>query len=80
MRFVDKVFYDTDINLDGNEFVRCTFDGCQIRYSGGEVPKMTDCTFVNVGFAFDHSAGRTVKLLAALSNAGVLTLPLASEG
>lgn len=74
MRFVDREFVDADINMDGNEFVRCRFDGCTIRYSGGSFPLIADCAFVNVQFQFDHSAGRTLKLLGALNRAGAINL------
>jgi len=35
MEFVDRVFVDDDITLDGNSFTRCAFDGCVLRYNGG---------------------------------------------
>ena len=36
MDYVDRVFTDEDVTLDGNTFTRCTFDGCVIRYNGGD--------------------------------------------
>jgi hypothetical protein len=37
MDYVDRVFTDEDITLDGNTFTRCIFDGCVLRYNGGSI-------------------------------------------
>ncbi len=37
MEYIDKAFVDTVVYLDGNTFIRCSFEGCELRYNGGSV-------------------------------------------
>jgi hypothetical protein len=56
------------VELDGNIFKRCIFDGCRMHFSGGPVPTFDDCIIKNVVWAFGGAAGRGIEFLSALYN------------
>jgi uncharacterized protein YjbI with pentapeptide repeats len=53
------------VQTDGTVFTKCSFDGAQLRYAGGEHPSFIDCTFNQVGWYFEDAALRTIQLLQA---------------
>jgi len=69
-RFVDQDFGPAVVDLDGAEFVNCRFRGTTVRYSGGELPRIVGCSFVNARFTVDGAAARTLQLLSAMSSPG----------
>ena len=67
MKHENKTFADT-IDLDGNEFIGCSFDKCTLIYSGGKPPLINDCSFNNVRFKFRGPAKNTVAFLKAMAS------------
>jgi hypothetical protein len=72
MKFVDQVFTNTDVTLDYNEFINCTFGNrSRIHFCGGQY-QLTDCKIDGeIGFALHDSAHRTLvwlKFIRSLPN------------
>lgn len=67
-RFVERVFGNELVDLDGGEFIDCQFRGTTIRYSGGAVPRIVGCSFSETRFIVDGPAARTVELLQAMAS------------
>lgn len=65
MEFRDQVFREGDrAILDGNRFVRCTFeDGCVFEWHGVTIPHFQDCHFGIPEFAFGDPCLPTIMLL-----------------
>lgn len=70
MKFEDQQFADEPIRLDGNEFVRCRFERCQLTYAGGPVPTLAECQFVDVNWQFSEAAANTLQFLRGLFHGG----------
>ncbi|KQN11567.1 hypothetical protein [Sphingomonas sp. Leaf30] len=49
MKYIDRTFTDESITLDGNSYVRCTFDGCVLWYNGGTVEIIGGMKWLNGG-------------------------------
>jgi hypothetical protein len=71
MKYTNKVFKDQSVDLDGNEFDRCTFQGCEVKYYGGELPILNGCHFDNAPFVFEKGAGNTLAMLRGLYHGGL---------
>ena len=67
MKHENKTLSGT-VNLDGEEFVNCTFDRATLVYVGGEPPTLKDCNFAAFTFEFQGSAARTVLFLQAMAS------------
>lgn len=67
MEYKDEAFTGVSVELDGNRFVRCTFDGCVVHYRGGEVPELDDVYFSRTNFTLDDAALNTMKFLASFA-------------
>lgn len=65
-----KTFENCIVDLDGTEFIECSFRRSVVRYSGGELPAMVQCSFFETTFSVDQAAARTVKFLKAMSSPG----------
>jgi hypothetical protein len=52
------------ITIDGKSYARCTFDGCEVVYGGGEV-YWENCTWANCRITLVEHANRTVQVLEA---------------
>lgn len=64
---VEETFTDETVELDGADFVGCTFEGCELVYRGGEIPRRVEGnTFRDCRWRFEGAAGRTVRFMAAL--------------
>lgn len=64
---VDEIYRDETIELDGAEFVGCRFEGCDLVYRGGELPRrVEENTFRDCRWRLEDAAGRTVRFMAAL--------------
>lgn len=66
MRYESQRFQAQDVELDGNEFVHCSFTHCILIYRGGEFPIFNGCLFVDSPVQFKGAAGRTIGLLKVL--------------
>jgi hypothetical protein len=56
------------VELDGNVYRRCKFDGSRMRFSGGPLPTFDDCRIIDVTWAFGGPAGNAFKFLSAIHN------------
>lgn len=65
MRFENQTF-TTDIAVDYNEFVNCTFKNCRILFHGGEFTFAGTVNFEEVSFGLGHAANNTVTFLKFL--------------
>lgn len=64
---VQERFEDETVELDGGEFVGCTFEGCDLVYRGGELPRrVEENTFRDCRWRLEDAAGRTVRFMSAL--------------
>lgn len=70
MNFRDQTFTNERIDLDGKSFHRCTFDNCELIFSGDRPPTFSDNRFVNTSFVLTEHAVRTVYLLSNIYHAG----------
>lgn len=67
MEYKDEKFLGMSVELDGNRFVRCTFDACTVHYRGGVVPELDDVYFSRTNFVLDDAALNTMKFLASFA-------------
>jgi hypothetical protein len=59
---------DMIVELDGNIYRRCIFDGCRMRFCGGPIPTFDDCIIKNVTWAWGGPAAKALEFLSALYN------------
>jgi hypothetical protein len=69
-RFVRQAFGAEVVELDGAEFLQCQFRGTTLRYTGGEMPRIKDCSFFGARFAAAGAAASTVALFKAMASPG----------
>ena len=63
----NETFSDRRVDIDGNSFEACTFERCQIVYSGGEHSRMVKCSFKDdCTFHLDGPASRTLAYLQSV--------------
>jgi hypothetical protein len=62
----DRHFKDETVKLDGKRFLSCSFDGCTLNYSGGDVEFGPGCSVENCRPIFSGPARRTVHCFARL--------------
>ena len=58
------------VNLDDNEFVGCTFQGCTLIYRGGTLPKFTNNSMDQCTWNFSGAAEATLRFISGLYQAG----------
>jgi hypothetical protein len=68
--FQDQTIGHQSIVLDGNEYIGCKFESCQMIYRGGELPKLNQCHFVRCSWHLEESAQRTVRFLRGIYHSG----------
>ena len=68
--FTAKTFNNQTLQVDGHEYVGCTFNGCRLTYSGGAVPMFTDFKMEGCTFALEDAADRTIAFLTSLARTG----------
>ena len=68
---VRNSFTNVAVELDGNDFTDCTFQGCTLIYRGGRGPNMNGCDLRDSKFKFEGAAGNTVAFLKAMSKSGL---------
>jgi hypothetical protein len=59
-------FKNETVELDGKRFMSCSFDGCALNYSGGDVEFGPGCSAEHCRPIFSGPARRTVLLLRTL--------------
>ncbi|HZQ72049.1 MAG TPA: hypothetical protein VFB08_03970 [Burkholderiales bacterium] len=74
MKYSQEVFANQPVELDGNEFDRCTFRKCELKYRGGELPVLNGCHFDSSPFIFGNQAGNTLAMLRSMYHAGLQPL------
>jgi hypothetical protein len=52
--------------IDGNQYVNCRFENCQLVFSGGELPTINSCHFDNCRWQFEEAAERTLLFMKNL--------------
>lgn len=77
MRVEDQTFEDDTIRIDGNTYVRCTFQGCTFLFSASEPFGFDDCRFDRCACAFSGAAKLTVQFMDAIYSAQVYEKGLA---
>lgn len=66
----DKTFTEP-VDVDGNHFINCRFQGTQLRYGGGQQPRFEDCAFSDdIGWYFHDAALRTIRFLQLQNSEG----------
>lgn len=58
------------VELDGNSFINCSFQGATLVYRGGAAPSLADCRFDPAQIEFQDAAANTVRLLGAMARPG----------
>jgi hypothetical protein len=66
-------FYDKNLNgitevIDGHNYERCTFVGCNLVYRGGPIPKFSGCSLDHCKWTFEDAAQRTIALLKGINS------------
>jgi hypothetical protein len=69
-QYSDENFEGAQVELDGNQYVRCNFNNCTMVYRGGEIPVLQHCNFKGENWRFEDAAERTLILLQNFSRAG----------
>lgn len=63
---IEETFQGESIELDGEEFIKCSFEECEIVYAGGEGPRIVNCSFSRCSWKFDAAAARTISFMRAM--------------
>jgi len=64
--YKDTKFINQIINLDGNSFEGCKFEGCHLVYSGESIVSFNKCYFINIEWEMKDAAARTADFLRAI--------------
>ena len=59
-----------NIEVDGNEYVKCVFTNCQLVYRGGLIPTIRDCSFKEISVRFEDEAKSTLEFMMMLQAGG----------
>ena len=73
-KHANKTFTNETITLDGNDYDNCEFNKCELVYSGGTLPNLSDSNFNDCGWSFRDAAARTIQLMTALYAGGAIRL------
>jgi hypothetical protein len=65
--YTGHTFQGGRVALDGNSFKGCTFDSCELVFSGGIPPALSGCSFRNTSMRFEGTAGNTIAFLKAMA-------------
>lgn len=69
--FISNTYKNATVQLDGNNFVRCTFEKCRLEYSGGSPPSLIENSFIDCQWVFNEGAANTATFLRSLVAGGV---------
>ncbi len=67
----ERTFTDQKVELDGYNFIRCTFENCDLLLTAEREFALNDCVFTNSRFRFGGPAMRTVALVQAMRAQGI---------
>jgi hypothetical protein len=67
MKYQKTSFTNSTVPLDGNEFVNCLFDNCELIYQGGIPPQLSDNSFNNFKIVFRGPAANTIAFVKAMA-------------
>lgn len=70
MRIEDSTYQDSEVPLDGHEYVRCRFLRCRLVYSGGPLPTLLGNHIDDSRFVLAGPAALTAGLLRAIFSMG----------
>ena len=65
-------FVGERVDLDGNDYLRCTFKECELVYSGVGSVGLDDCVFASCEWSLDGAASATMRFLRGVYH-GVAT-------
>ena len=68
--YENQIFTKETINVDDKTYAKCTFLNCEIVYSGGGLPTLTNNIFTECTFTMDGPARRTLIYLKGLYGGG----------
>ena len=68
MIFTDTTFENTKVDLDMNQYIRCTFKNCGLVYSGSGAVSLEGCTFHEVKWQFAGYAANTLAFMQGMYN------------
>ena len=71
MTFERQTFDSETVELDGNTFTDCQFQGCEIIYRGGEPPFIRDVNFNDCEFVPKDAALDTIQFLGLMYSTGL---------
>lgn len=63
-------FTNETVVLDGNEYLNCTFNNCELVFRGTDTVSLHGVTANNCRWTFAGAAGLTVKFMTALYQGG----------
>ncbi len=69
--YVARSFSDTSVELDGNEFIDCVMDRCELVFRGNQLPLLRNNRLRRCRFHFEGAAHHTVYFLAGLVQIGM---------
>ena len=70
MQHREETFRNERVSLDGKSFHGCTFENCELEFTGDRPPTFSDNRYVNTVFVLSGPAVRTVYLLSNICHAG----------
>jgi len=71
MRYEKGTYTHSTVDLDGNEYVGCTFTSCIFVYRGGAIFSLKNNTITaDCRFVFDGAAGNTVLAMKFIYSLG----------
>ena len=65
MEYREKNFDGVAVHLDGNTFVRCSFDNAILHYAGGPV-LMEGCHYNRLVWAFEGPVSEAIQVIAGI--------------
>lgn len=73
-KFRSVGFKDVRQELDGNEFLDCTFENAELVFGARGPVGLSGCQFINCRWTFDGPAADTLSFLSALYRGGARDL------
>jgi hypothetical protein len=68
--FQGQTWKNVRLTVDNNSYDNCTFIKCELIYSGGKPPSITNCTFDSHSWTFSSQAQNTLIFLKNLFHGG----------
>lgn len=67
-RVVEQAYTNETVQVDGNRYENCIFEGCLIQYAGLDEVAFVNCRLNNVNWSFVGPAANTISFLSMLHN------------